>query len=82
MEKKQSFFLDHTRGPNYDILRLSFIVVCKKKENILTQKTLNSFLFLQVMKLRQMLHRLMAMAEANRAKMEDTRGLDTTRMKK
>ena len=39
-------------------------------------------IFLQVMKLRQMLHRLMAMAEANRAKMEDTRGLDTTRMKK
>lgn len=39
-------------------------------------------LWQKVMKLRQMLHRLMAMAEANRAKMEDTRGLDTTRMKK
>lgn len=39
-------------------------------------------LWQKVMQLRQMLHRLMAMAEANRAKMQDTRGLDTTRMKK
>ena len=34
------------------------------------------------MKLRQMLHRLMAMAEANRAKMEGTRGLDATMEKR
>jgi len=39
-------------------------------------------LWQKVMKLRQMLHGLMAMAEANRAKMDQSRGLELTRMKK
>jgi len=36
----------------------------------------------KIMKVRSMLHRLMALAEANRAKMDDTRGLRNERMKK